>query len=102
MNATLTDKSENTLASIIIKAREGNLYSGKIEANSFPDCWLNLFKNFQEAVEDQAFIRVDHLEDRINNLMIFVKLGDASTKKRIRNLQIYDIDSRPQFTFECT
>ena len=87
MRQIIEDKDGIIRAEIEIKSIEGNLFMGKITRNSFSEYQKQIFKEYEDLVNNQVFALLDDLENKIASFGFKLKGEDF----KIFDLQIWEM-----------
>ncbi|UZR97460.1 hypothetical protein [Chondrinema litorale] len=74
------------MCSVEVLSQEENIISGRLIENQMSESILNLFKEYEELVNNVVFSMLDELEDQIDKLGFYAIESDL--KYNIHQLQI--------------
>jgi len=94
-NVQLIDSHRATSALARIE-ESGGLYAGAIDLNTLSPEIVGLFREFEDAVNNQLFGDVDRLQDAIEALALHARFDDGS-EAAVAGLQIFP--STGEFSF---
>lgn len=89
MNLKLLDKSGTTIGEISVTAENGVVLGDFLPTPAF-SIYESLFRNHEQAANDQLLVEVDRLEEEIDSLGFYVIDPCSGIEKRILDLQIME------------
>ena len=89
MKLKLLDKSGSTIGEIFVTAENSAILGNFLPTPAF-SIYESLFRNHEQAANDQLFVEVDRLEEEISSLGFYVIDPCNGIKKRITDLQIME------------
>lgn len=89
MNLKLLDHSETVIGEIVITSENGIILGNFFPMISFFK-YANLFKDFEQATNDQLLVEVDRLEKEIDSLGFYVLDTINGMKRKILDLQVME------------
>ncbi|WP_334190353.1 hypothetical protein [Noviherbaspirillum sp.] len=89
MNLKLLDKSGTTVGEIFVSAENSAVLGDFFPTPAF-SIYESLFRDHEQAANDQLFVEVDRLEEEISSLGFYVMDPRNGIQKKITDLQIME------------